>query len=136
MCAQHLQLNCIAVTETWLAAVDSFDIVNFEGYSSHSQPRSLSYSSRNPTLIEIQGQQHGGVSIYRANSLAYNIIQPPNVNIECLVYNCISFNIVIAVIYRPPSYPMSSFKENLLKLLDWLTPLSNCAAVTDDGRFQ
>lgn len=107
LCTQHLQPNCIAVTETWLPDNISFETVQMNGYSFQSHPRSLYYSSSNPTLIEIQAQQHCGVGIYTSDNLAHNVVQVPNVNLECLVCNYTTHNILIAVIYRPPSYPMS-----------------------------
>ena len=131
-CTQHLQLNCIAVTETWLPEVPSLDNLNINGYSFHSQPRSLCYSSNNPKLIDIQSQQHGGVGLYSANNLTCNLMQPPNVNIECLVYSYVDYGILLVVIYRPPSYPMSLFKENLGKLLDWLNTVSKTIAIMGD----
>ena len=82
--------------------------------------------------MELQGQQHGGVGLYSADNLAYNIIKVPHVNLECLIYNCVECSILISVIYRPPSYPMSLFKEHLGKLLDWLDPKSNTIAVMGD----
>ncbi len=129
---EHLQPNCIAVTETWLPANISLETVNIDGYTFNSQPRSLSYSSSNPTLTELQAQQHGGVGMYTSNNLAYNVVQVPNVNLECLVCNYTTQNILIAVIYRPPSYPISLFKENLAKLFDFLEQLGNTVAVVGD----
>ncbi|XP_016118254.1 uncharacterized protein [Sinocyclocheilus grahami] len=129
---EHLQPNCIAVTETWLPADISLETIHIDGYSFNSQPRSLSYSSSNPTLTELQAQQHGGVGMYTSNSLAYNVVQVPNFNLECLICNYATHNILIAVIYRPPSYPISLFKGNLGKLLDFLEPLSNTIAVIGD----
>ena len=81
LCIQHLQPNCIAVTETWLPAVSSFETVRMDGYAYHNQPRTLSYNSSDPILTEIQGQQHGGVGLYSADNLACNVLQVPNVNL-------------------------------------------------------
>lgn len=58
-------------------------------------------------------------------------MQVPDVSLECLVYS-FPRHILIAVIYRPPSYPMSSFKEHLGKLLDHIVSLSNTVAVMGD----
>ncbi len=128
----HLQPSCIAVTETWLPADISLETINIDGYSFHSQPRRLSYSTCNPTLTELQAQQHGGVGMYTSNSLTYNVVEVPNVNLECFIGNYTTHNILIAVIYRPPSYPISLFKGNLGKLLNFLEPLSNTIAVIGD----
>ncbi len=40
---EHLQPNCIAVTETWLPANISLETIHIDGYTFNSQPRSLSY---------------------------------------------------------------------------------------------
>ncbi|XP_077378697.1 uncharacterized protein LOC144019426 isoform X12 [Festucalex cinctus] len=129
---QHLQLNCIAVTETWLPDAFSLETVKIDGYSFHSAPRSLAYSGNNPTLVALQQQQHGGVGMYVEHNTEYHILKLPNVNLECLAYQCVTYNILVAIIYRPPSYPMFLFKENFGKLLDWLDPLSNTIAIMGD----
>ncbi len=63
-CTQHLQLNCIAVTETWLTAQSSLESVQIDGYTFHSRPPGLCSSSSNPKLLELQGLEHGGVGLY------------------------------------------------------------------------
>ncbi|XP_077364609.1 uncharacterized protein LOC144009028 isoform X1 [Festucalex cinctus] len=132
LCTQHLQLNCIAVIETWLPPVFSMEAVKLDGYNFHSAPRALAYNGNHPALVGLQHQQHGGVGMYIAHNMKYDILKLPNVNLECWAYKCATYNILVAVIYRPPSYPMSLFKENLGKLLDWLDPQSNTIAVMGD----
>ncbi len=131
-CTQHLQLNCIAVTETWLTAQSSLESVQIDGYTFHSRPRGLCYSSSNPKLLELQGLEHGGVGLYRVDDLDCDILQAPDLNLECLVCLCNKFNILISIIYRPPCYPNSVFKQNLGKLLDWLNPISNTIVIMGD----
>lgn len=116
-CTQHLQLNCIVVTETRLSAIPSAQTINVDGFSFHSCPWSLSYSSSNTALIALQGQQHGGVGMYTADNLTYN---------------CVTYNILIAVIYHPPSYPLFLFKAHLNRPLDLLDPISDTIAVMGD----
>lgn len=132
LCTQHLQLNCIAVTETWLTATSSKESVNINGYTFDSYPRSTSYNSKHPALLDLQAQQHGGVGMYTEDSLAYDILKVPNVSIECLVVHCAAYNVLLAVIYRPPSYAMSLFKEHLWKLLSWLDQRSNTVTIMGD----
>ncbi|XP_030019009.1 uncharacterized protein LOC115439319 [Sphaeramia orbicularis] len=131
-CTQHLQPNCIAVTETWLSAQSSTDSVHIDGYIFHSRPRALCYSSSNPKLSELRDLEHGGVGLYTAGDLDCEILQVPDLNLECLVCLCSKLNIVMAVIYRPPCYPNSLFKQNLGKLLDWLNPISNTIVIMGD----
>ncbi|XP_030019133.1 uncharacterized protein LOC115439438 [Sphaeramia orbicularis] len=131
-CTQHLQPNCIAVTETWLSAQSSTDSVDIDGYIFHSRPRALCYSSSNPKLSELRDLEHGGVGLYTAGDLDCEILQVPDLNLECLVCLCTKLNILMAVIYRPPCYPNSLFKQNLGKLLDWLNPISNTIVIMGD----
>ena len=44
-CTQHLQLNCIAVTETWLPAAAT-EAVNIEGFTFHSRPHRITVNIR------------------------------------------------------------------------------------------
>ncbi|XP_074521382.1 uncharacterized protein LOC141787083 [Halichoeres trimaculatus] len=131
-CTQHLQPNCIAVTETWLSTDSVLENITFDGYSFHNCPRHVSYTSNHPALTALQAQQHGGVGIFSADNVAFHTIKVPNVNLECLVCNYVDLEILLAIIYRPPVYPMSLFKEYLSKLLDQLNPLSNTIVVMGD----
>ncbi|XP_044191554.1 uncharacterized protein LOC122969696 [Thunnus albacares] len=131
-CTQHLQPHCIAVTETWLTAQTSLNSVQMCGYTFHSRPRSLCYTNSNPKLSELKNLQHGGVGLYCLDNLDYQILQVPNLNLECLVCLCINLNILMAVLYRPPSYPSSLFKHNVEKLLDWLNPISKTIVLMGD----
>ncbi|XP_029949267.1 uncharacterized protein LOC115389839 [Salarias fasciatus] len=131
-CTQHLQPTCIAVTETWLTAQSSLDGVQIDGYSFHSRPRALCYSSSQPKLSELQALEHGGVGLYRPADSDCDILQAPDLDLECLVCLWNKFNIVMAVIYRPPRYPNSLFKQNLLRLLHWLNPIRETIVVMGD----
>ncbi|XP_029957163.1 uncharacterized protein LOC115395673 [Salarias fasciatus] len=131
-CTQHLQPTCIAVTETWLTAQSSLDGVQIDGYSFHSRPRALCYSSSHPKLLELQALEHGGVGLYRPADWDCDILQAPDLDLECLVCLWNKFNIVMAVIYRPPRYPNSLFKQNLQRLLRWLNPISDTIVVMGD----
>ncbi|XP_034553964.1 uncharacterized protein LOC117823040 isoform X1 [Notolabrus celidotus] len=132
LCTQHLQPNCIAVTETWLSTDSVVENVKIDGYSFLNSSRSESYTSDHPALVAVQAQQHGGVGMFSADNVAFDIIKVPHVNLECLVYKYVIVDLLVVVIYRPPSYPMLLFKENLSKLLDWLNPLSDTIAVMGD----
>nr|XP_043868972.1 uncharacterized protein LOC122758736 [Solea senegalensis] len=132
LCTQQLQLNCIAVTETWLAASSSVESVNIEGYSFHGCSRSSCYSSDDPRLVALKDQQHGGVGVYITPNTGCEIIEVPSFNLECIVSKFASHQLVIAVLYRPPCYPMTLFKEHLGTFLDWLDSPNETIAVMGD----
>ncbi|XP_058472555.1 uncharacterized protein LOC131445864 [Solea solea] len=132
LCTQQLQLNCIAVTETWLAADFSMESINIEGYRFYGCSRSSSYSSDDPRLVTLKDQLHGGVGIYIAPNTEFEIQEVPPFNLECIVSKFTSHNLVIAVIYRPPCYPMTLFKTNLGNFLDWLDSVNGTIAVMGD----
>ncbi|XP_074546718.1 uncharacterized protein LOC141805519 isoform X3 [Halichoeres trimaculatus] len=133
-CTQHLQPNCIAVTETWLTAQSSLDSVQIDGFTFHSRPRGVCYSSSSShaKLLELQQLEHGGVGLYSQDQLDCDVLQVPDLNLECLVCLFPKVNIVLAVMYCPPCYPNLVLKENLGKLLDWLNPISNTIVVMGD----
>ncbi|XP_055088458.1 uncharacterized protein LOC117393626, partial [Periophthalmus magnuspinnatus] len=133
LCTQHWQPNCIAVVETWLTVNSSFQTSHIEGFNFHSRPRSLSYQQSNhPALTSLLGKAHGGVGIYCEENLNYEITVR-DFSLECLVNYFAEYKIIVSAIYRPPSYPMSLFKYNLDRLLNWLE--SHCATVAVTGDF-
>ncbi|XP_055077310.1 LOW QUALITY PROTEIN: uncharacterized protein LOC117394129 [Periophthalmus magnuspinnatus] len=133
LCTQPWQPNCIAVVETWLTVNSTFQTSHIEGFNFHSRPRSLSYQQSNhPALTSLLDQRHGGVGIYCEENLNYEITVR-DFSLECLVNYFAEYKIIVSVIYRPPSYPMSLFKYNLDRLLNWLE--SHCATVVVTGDF-
>ncbi|XP_043953976.1 uncharacterized protein LOC122820538 [Gambusia affinis] len=128
---EHWKPKCIAVTETWVSSTHT-DTVKIDGYSFTNRPRCLSYNTRHPELIALQDQQHGGVGIYCADDVEFQVLPQPELNLECLVHRFCSCNMVLGVIYRPPLYPLSLFKNNLGKLLDWLEKQSDTIALIGD----
>ncbi|XP_078794680.1 uncharacterized protein LOC144988284 [Oryzias latipes] len=132
LCTKQLHANCIAVTETWLPNAPFTDALNISGYNFYSMPRSLSYSGVDPRLNVIKGLKHGGVGMYTVENILFEHVEVQSVDIECLVHRFIKSNIVVAVLYRPPSYAISLFRENLKKLVDLLEPLGDTIAIMGD----
>uniref|UniRef100_A0A3B3YQH8 ATP-dependent DNA helicase n=1 Tax=Poecilia mexicana TaxID=48701 RepID=A0A3B3YQH8_9TELE len=128
---EHWKPKCVAVTETWLSSTQT-DTVKIDGYSFSNRPRHLSYSNRHPQLSALQDQQHGGVGIYCSNDIEFEVLQQPELNLECLVYRFSGYEMVVGVIYRPPLYPLSLFKRNLETLVDWLEKQSDAIALIGD----
>lgn len=132
LCTHPLRPDCIVVTETWLPAASTFDSVQLQGYTLRHLAWSQAYDSSNPTLLDIRSQQHGGVAIYYSDPSAFHSIELPDINMECLLCHNPYHDIVLAVIYCPPTYPMSLFKENLDRLLPFLENLAPTIAIMGD----
>ncbi|CAJ1060221.1 uncharacterized protein LOC121898666 isoform X1 [Xyrichtys novacula] len=129
---QHLQPECIAVTETWLHPGCSSETLKIANYSLHSCPRALAYDGQTAPFASLQAKEHGGVAMYCDGIMQFAIIKVPCFNVECLVYHCINLNIFLTVIYRPPTYPMTLFKQNIIKLLQWLEQIGKNIIVMGD----
>lgn len=56
-------------------------------------------------------EQHGGVDMYTQHSLVGNVIQAPTFNLECLILDCMTYEILIVVIYQPPCYVSIQAKQ-------------------------
>ncbi|XP_033847315.1 uncharacterized protein LOC117393232 [Periophthalmus magnuspinnatus] len=129
----HLQPDCIAVTETWLTSQSALHSVDIDGYSFHSRPRSLAYEhSKHPALTTLKSQHHGGVGMYCSHNTNCHFPDVPQFNLECLIYKNVNHQVLVAVVYRPPTYPMSVFKQNLKNLLTWLQAQSQSIVVMGD----
>ncbi|XP_055088463.1 uncharacterized protein LOC129457426 [Periophthalmus magnuspinnatus] len=132
-CMQKFHPHCIAVTETWLTERSHHQSNSIAGYHFHSQTRSLAYqSSRHPALVNLRTQEHGGVGIYCQDGYSYDTVSLQNTNLECLAKHFTEHDILIAVIYRPTSYPMTVFKQNLNTLVNWLDSNYNHIAIVGD----
>ena len=81
--------------------------------------------------MAIKTLQHGGVGMYTEQNIIFDQINL-NINIECLIYKFTLLNMVVAVVYRPPTYPISLFKNNLTQLLERMKPLSNTTVIMGD----
>ena len=124
--------SCIAVTETWLPASVVTETTNINKYNFHSSPRCSAYSMDNTTLQSIKNQQHGGVGIYCQEHLEYDILDIPNVNLECICCHFTTNDIIVVVLYRPPTYPLSLFKNHVKLLSDFLNTRSDNIVILGD----
>uniref|UniRef100_A0A0E9PR01 Uncharacterized protein n=1 Tax=Anguilla anguilla TaxID=7936 RepID=A0A0E9PR01_ANGAN len=70
--------------------------------------------------MELKKQQHGGVGLYFKNDADCNITHLPCLNIECLTFSIKSLEANVAILYRPPSYSLVTFRTKLLHLIHHL----------------
>ncbi|XP_035258455.1 uncharacterized protein LOC118219420 [Anguilla anguilla] len=117
---RYFAADVICVTETWLQQQHSTQDTHLDTFSFHSKPRCLAYDDTEHIFMELKKQQHGGVGLYFKNDADCNITHLPCLNIECLTFSIKSLEANVAILYRPPSYSLVTFRTKLLHLIHHL----------------
>ncbi|XP_041482326.1 uncharacterized protein LOC121429412 [Lytechinus variegatus] len=127
---QFLNSEIICLTETWINDDDTFDVF-MDDFKLYHQPRRLSYNEFG-TSSKFKNQSHGGVGMYikKVNSSRLNISIDNLEFIATLISSHIS--VVVAVVYRPPSYNIKSFCQSLANLLNELNKSGTKCIITGD----
>ncbi|XP_071953317.1 uncharacterized protein [Antedon mediterranea] len=124
--------SIICLTETWLNKDDDVFEVNIEPYKLYHQTRYDSYSNRNDLSSKMKNQAHGGVAVYTKNKFSSRL-NIPNYDIEAVSFLITSpISVSVSVIYRPPSYDINQFCQNLRNYLEELQKVSTKCIVMGD----
>ncbi|XP_073688497.1 uncharacterized protein [Garra rufa] len=132
VCVQQFKPTCIALTETWLPESYLSENVHLENYTFVGLSRCAAYTSNRPLFKDLKAQQHGGVGLYAACGVPNTTITLPNLNLECILTHFTEKDILLGVIYRPPTYPLSVFKQNLNKLIHLVSTICNKVVLVGD----
>ncbi|XP_035984990.1 uncharacterized protein LOC118558642 [Fundulus heteroclitus] len=111
--------DILCLTESHLFGSSYPASLQMEGYCLFARNRHVSYSSR----ADIATKEGGGVATY-----CKSILQPEERryfhNVTDLEYNVIRLDapisVLVATVYRPPSYDLASFLKNIQNFLDGL----------------
>ncbi|XP_071963825.1 uncharacterized protein [Antedon mediterranea] len=124
--------SIICLTETWLNKDDDVFDVSIEPYKLYHQARYDSYSNTNDLSSKIKHQAHGGVAVYTKNTFTSRL-NIRNNDIEAVSFLITSpISVSVSVIYRPPSYDINQFCQNLRKYLEELQKVSTKCIVMGD----
>ena len=120
----HNKFSVLAITETWIKENDANEL-NFDGYNFTNNPRT--------------SKAGGGVALYVDQRFTYKILTEFNVSdvnvLESLFVEITiprMKNIIIGVIYRPPSEYTLEFLEKLNELLSGVTKGNKYCYITGD----
>ena len=111
-----IQADCICLTETWLDE-DIDNVPELPGFIFKHNPRANCYDNSEPLFAELRQQQRGGVGIYFLDNIDINVIIPERSNLECLYFEVPRVNLTAAVLYRPNSYTIGMFRQQLLQVI-------------------
>ena len=105
--------NCIYLTETWLGVDDPPQQPCLTGFQFTHVSRGGSYDNTHPQLQHLKQDSHGGVGMYHSVTKDVLIWPTKCYNIECLIFQVKTINLIAAVVYRPASYPVAIFCQHL-----------------------
>ncbi|XP_041931843.1 uncharacterized protein LOC121695246 [Alosa sapidissima] len=109
--------NCrLAWPETWLN-VDTDEEPQLPGYVFKHNPRGNCYDDSEPAFAALKQQQRGGVGVYCSENIDVQVSIPERCNLECLYFEIPHANLTAAVLYRPSSYKIDMFREQLLQVI-------------------
>lgn len=125
--------DLLCLTETNLQGSFVADSLHLDGYKMFKRNRHLSYSN----LPEMANRGGGGVAVYvkdkfqvHEKQYAYNVTDLEFVALKVVA----PVSAVIAAVYRPPDYGVTSFLSNLGSLLDSLE-MMDCHPIVVCGDF-
>ncbi|XP_071943751.1 uncharacterized protein [Antedon mediterranea] len=124
--------SIICLTETWLSQDEDVYDFSIDPYKLYRQARYNSYSNKNRLTSKLKNQAHGGVAVYTKNTFVSRL-DICNIDIEVISFliTCPS-SVVVSVIYRPPSYDINEFCQNLRKLLEKLHQVNIKSVIMGD----
>ncbi|XP_063049297.1 uncharacterized protein LOC134443443 [Engraulis encrasicolus] len=111
-----MKADCICLTETWLNA-DSQDIPQLPGFTFQHNPRINCYGESEAVFAQLKQKKGGGVGIYCGDKLDVQVSLPQTCNLECLYFEIPHVNVIAAVLYRPRSYAIGVFRQQLLQVI-------------------
>ncbi len=114
---QLMNADCICLTETWLKVEDD---VQIPGFVFKNNPRAKCYDESTPLFTDLKRQRGGGVGVFCCEGIHFNVIIPEPCNLECLYFQVPHISLKAALLYRPNSYPLHMFRQNMLHVIDEL----------------
>ncbi|XP_073681681.1 uncharacterized protein [Garra rufa] len=127
---RYFEADMICVTETWLKPNYVENAVSLAGYYFHDKSRSDAYDTSHDIFAKLKEENHGGVGTYHKEKVT--LCDLPCINIECVMCRIEQLNTTIAVVYRPPSYSMPLFRENLIILINEMNSLAGGKIILGD----
>ena len=107
--------DCICLTETWLNAGSGQP--QLPGYRFTHNPRENCYDDSEPVFAGLKQQQRGGVGMYSSDKIDVQVSIPGRCNLECLYFEIPHVNLIAVIVYRPSTYKIDAFRQNLLQLV-------------------
>uniref|UniRef100_A0A8C4ZZC5 ATP-dependent DNA helicase n=1 Tax=Gadus morhua TaxID=8049 RepID=A0A8C4ZZC5_GADMO len=126
-----LSADIICVTETWLEQNTSVDSIEMPGWTFNHKLRSQSYHNMTQ-FQDLVNKQHGGVGYYHKDHITCNIIHMPCSDLEAIMFNVQPLNYNYIVLYKPPSYKLALFKQNLALVMQHFNQLSGGKVIMGD----
>lgn len=122
----------ISLTETWLSKNDQHEGAQLNGFMFYHKSRYECYDDMEDSCADLQQQERGGVGLYHKQNTDCQPLNLAVTNMEYIAFYTADCNIVVVVIYRPPSYRMETFRRHLISLLRKLDDMGKGFLVIGD----
>ncbi|XP_070403924.1 uncharacterized protein [Nothobranchius furzeri] len=126
-----LTADIICLTETWLKETHPPESISLPGWSFHHKTRSDSYDETG-LFSTFRSKNGGGVGFYHKNSIMCKSMAFNCNNLEALLFSTHTLNHHYMLLYKPPSYNLQKFKDNLKHVLQYFNEFPGTKIVMGD----
>nr|XP_054591539.1 uncharacterized protein LOC129155839 [Nothobranchius furzeri] len=126
-----LTADIICLTETWLKETHPPESISLPGWTFHHKTRSDSYDETG-LFSTFRSKNGGGVGFYHKNSIMCKSMAFNCNNLEALLFSTQTLNHHYMLLYKPPSYNLQKFKDNLKPVLHYFNQFPGTKIVMGD----
>nr|XP_054593309.1 uncharacterized protein LOC107395497 [Nothobranchius furzeri] len=126
-----LTADIICLTETWLKETHPPESISLPGWTFHHKTRSDSYDETG-LFSTFRSKNGGGVGFYHKNSIMCKSMAFNCNNLEALLFSTQTLNHHYMLLYKPPSYNLQKFKDNLKPVLHYFNECPGTKIVMGD----
>nr|XP_054593339.1 uncharacterized protein LOC129160189 [Nothobranchius furzeri] len=126
-----LTADIICLTETWLKETHPPESISLPGWTFHHKTRSDSYDETG-LFSTFRSKNGGGVGFYHKNSIMCKSMAFNCNNLEALLFSTQTLNHHYMLLYKPPSYNLQKFKDNLQPVLHYFNEFPGTKIVMGD----
>ena len=111
--------DVICLTETWLRPEQNTNAFTINGFQFYHAARENLYEDKSPEFSKLQTAKGGGVAVYvKGSGQEKTVISLSGENIESIGVKFVSDDVIILTVYRPSSYNVTHFLNNLKKVIN------------------
>ena len=125
--------DVICLTETWLRSKQNTSAFSLNGFQFYHATREDLYNGNSSEMAKFKSAKGGGVAVFiNGKGHEKTVISLLGENVECIGVKFVSNDVILLTVYRPSSYNVSHFLNNLKKVIDVIKLQSRCLVCIGD----